>query len=218
MKSSIIALLLLCTTTLFAQRGTPQDDIPKWEAGAGAGTLLDAHQNKFISAKNSYQKNRFSVMYGVYIARNLKLWQFGVSVDVMKLDGESVGDYLMYSPYYVPYKNDNYDYNKRINTAAPAIPAQLFINRKFTHTKFSPYAGVAAGYIFCHRPEINIDTLYRAVNYSGLAFGVHMGASYSISPNLAVNAELADRNMRLYLNGPFMRYALSATVGLKYYF
>lgn len=222
MKNLFLLLLTLCSVTTFAQRGDVRDNVYRWEAGTNSGVLLDAHSNKFISAANSYQKNRVSFTSGIYAARNIKQWQFGLSIDVMVLDAESVGDYLFWLSYTDPFASVNFnidrDYNKRLKVAAPAIPIQLFVNRRLTKTKLSPYVGISAGYVFCHRPAIDVDVPVPATNYSGIAFGIHVGASYKIGSRFAVTTELRDHNMRLYLNGPFMRYALSATAGLKYYF
>lgn len=222
MKKLFLSLLTLCSVTTFAQRGDARNISYRWEVGFNTGVLLDAHGNKFISDGDSYQKNRFSFMSGIYVARNVKQWQLGLSIDFMSLDAESLGDYLYFLSFTDPNASINFnvnrDYDMRLKLAAPAIPIQLFVNRKLSHTRLSPYVGISAGYIFCHRPALDIDVKYPAKIFSGIVFGAHVGASYKVSDRMALTTELSDRNMRLYLNGPFMRYALSATVGLKYYF
>jgi hypothetical protein len=132
---------------------------------------------------------------------NFKHWQAGLAVDFMRWN---------YPPYYA--------FGTPVRFANPAIPIQLFANRKLLLKRAIPYAGVFAAAIPYFSPK---DGYFRNSTKSGVAYsgGVQLGIGNKIIAHWGVNAEVKAGLVRLNaFSVPAYMYTMSLTVGARYAF
>lgn len=150
-------------------------------------------------------------------------WQVGVSASVMKLSYSDKG-YISNSPYMTPIP----PYGKiEFVVANPAIPINVYINRKWRLRKLQTHVGITGGYVLLqnseHLAQDFIDFTnyrnYKTENLNGYDLGLQAGSAYSISKHFALTAQLSCLNIFLektQLGNDL--FAFTATIGAKYCF
>ena len=129
-------------------------------------------------AQKSFQEGTNVVNAGIGVGG--LLWggvSFGASYEHGVTDNISVGGNLGYSSF------SDYDYNYS------AILIGFRASYHFLTTdKMDPYAGADLGYIVLSHSGFNDN--YGVHSYSNVAFGIHGGLRYYLSPNVGVYGEI----------------------------
>lgn len=220
MKRTLLFLVLVfISISGFGQR---------FEIGVNGGIALNAPPMRNFKDQYFFNPKRYpsdvTLTGGMNIGYNINSkWQMGVSVGVMKLSYSDKG-YMSNSPYMGPVP----PYGKfEYVVANPAIPINVYIDRKWRLRKLQTYVGITGGYVLLQYSERLasdfIDFIhYRnngTVNLNGYDLGLQAGSAYSISKHFLLTAQLSGLNIFLektQLGNDL--FAFTATVGAKYCF
>jgi hypothetical protein len=197
----------------------------RFEIGVNGGIALNAPPMRNFKDQYFFNPKRYpsdvTLTGGMNIGYNINSkWQMGVSVGVMKLSYKDKG-YVSNSPYtpeFPPY------YKMEFVVANPAIPINVYIDRKWRLRKLQTYAGITGGYVLLqHSERLPSDFIlfpnHRTENLNGYDLGLQAGSAYSISKHFALTAQLSCLNIFLektQLGNDL--FAFTATVGAKYCF
>jgi hypothetical protein len=193
-----------------------------WEFGLNGGLALnsapvDHYKDYYFYPYNNHKSpSDATPAYSLSIAYNMHQWQIGVSLSEQNISYTESG-YM-----FLPFDNVKPYYGSiKYVMADPAIPANIFINRKVNYRKLCLYGGIYGGYAIAfnsgvvnkswfYRPEVRSDN-------TAYDFGIQIGGSYFLTKHFGLNAQLNVGQMRLVVSdfGTIFN-TFTGTLGLRY--